>query len=78
VGWKAQVRFPPRQDFSPFYSVETGSEAHQASYSIGTWIDFPEVKRQGREAEKSLPSIAEVKNGGAIPPLLHVSSWRDA
>jgi hypothetical protein len=27
-----------------------------------------EVKRLGREADKSLPSSAEVKNGGAIPP----------
>jgi hypothetical protein len=29
----------------------------------------PEIKRQGREADNSLPSSAEVKNGGAIPPL---------
>jgi hypothetical protein len=28
-----------------------------------------EVKRQGREADHSPPSSAEVKNGGAIPPL---------
>jgi hypothetical protein len=26
-------------------------------------------KRQGREANFSLPSSAEAKNGGAIPPL---------
>jgi hypothetical protein len=36
------------------------------------------VKRLGREADHSHPSSAEVKNGGAIPPLLHVSSWRSA
>jgi hypothetical protein len=28
----------------------------------------PEVKRHGREADYSVPSSAEVKNGGAIPP----------
>jgi hypothetical protein len=32
----------------------------------------PEVKRQGREADHSLPSSAEVKKVGAIPPLPHV------
>jgi hypothetical protein len=33
---------------------------------------------QGREADHSPPSNAEVKNGGAIPPLPNVSSWRGA
>jgi hypothetical protein len=36
------------------------------------------VKRQGREADYSPPSSAEVKNVGAIPPLPHTSSWRGA
>jgi hypothetical protein len=31
-----------------------------------------------READHSPPSSAEVKNGGAIPPLPHKSSWRGA
>jgi hypothetical protein len=30
----------------------------------------PKVKRPGRETDHSLPSSAEVKNVGAIPPLL--------
>jgi hypothetical protein len=34
------------------------------------------VKRHGREADHSPPSSAEVKNGGAIPPPPHTSSWR--
>jgi hypothetical protein len=34
------------------------------------------VKRPGREADHSPPSRAEVKKGGAIPPLPHMSSWR--
>jgi hypothetical protein len=33
------------------------------------------VKRQERKANHSPPSSAEVKNGGAIPPLQHTSSW---
>jgi hypothetical protein len=35
----------------------------------------PGVKRQGREADHLPPSSAEVKKGGAIPPLPHTSSW---
>jgi hypothetical protein len=36
------------------------------------------VKRLGREADYSYPSSAEVKTGGAIPPLPHMSSWHSA
>jgi hypothetical protein len=32
------------------------------------------VKRKWREANHSPPSSTEVKNGGAIPPLPHISS----
>jgi hypothetical protein len=39
------------------------------SYPMGT----PGVKLQGREADYS-PSSAEVKNGEAMPPFLHMSS----
>jgi hypothetical protein len=38
----------------------------------------PGVKRPGREADHSPPFSAEVKNGGAIPPLPHMSSWHIA
>jgi hypothetical protein len=34
------------------------------------------VKRPVHEAEHSPPSSAEFKNGGAILPLPHTSSWR--
>jgi hypothetical protein len=30
-----------------------------------------------READHSPPSSAEVKNDGAIPPLPHMSPWRE-
>jgi hypothetical protein len=33
------------------------------------------VKRPGCEADHSPPSSSEVKNGGAVSPLLHTSSW---
>jgi hypothetical protein len=37
-----------------------------------------ELKRPGRETNHSPPSSGEVKNGGAVPPLRHMSSWRGA
>jgi hypothetical protein len=40
------------------------------------WV--PGVKRPGSEADHSPPTSAEVKSGGAIPPLPHRSSWRGA
>jgi hypothetical protein len=36
------------------------------------------VKRSVRKADRSPPSSAEVKNGGAISPLPHTFSCRDA
>jgi hypothetical protein len=48
-------------NFSLHYSVQNGSGAHPASYSMGTRGSFPEVKRPGREADHSAPSSAEVK-----------------
>jgi hypothetical protein len=38
----------------------------------------PGVKQQEREADRSSPSSAEVKNGGALPSLLHVPLWHNA
>jgi hypothetical protein len=50
-------------------SVQTGSGAEPAAYLVGSVGSYPGVKRPGREADNSPPSNAEVKNGGAIPPL---------
>jgi hypothetical protein len=36
------------------------------------------TQRSGREADHLPPSSAEIKNGRAIPPLLHTSSWHGA
>jgi hypothetical protein len=43
-----------------------------------TWALLPGLKRQRSKADCSPPSNAEAKKGGAIPPLPHISSWRDA
>jgi hypothetical protein len=49
------------RDFSLLCSVQTGSGAHLVYHVMGT----------GHEADYSSPSNAKVKNGGAIPLLLH-------
>jgi hypothetical protein len=36
------------------------------------------IRQLGLEADHFPPSNAEVKNGGAIPPLHHASLWRGA
>jgi hypothetical protein len=36
------------------------------------------VKQPGCKADHSPPSGAEIKNGGAVLPLIHVSSWHIA
>jgi hypothetical protein len=59
-----EVRFPTDANdcFSDF-CVQTGSEAHPASYTRGTRGYFPGAKaRPGRDADHSLPSSAEVEN----------------
>jgi hypothetical protein len=50
------------------------------SYPVGTIRYPPQVKwlGLGSEAVHSPPSAHEVKNGGAVPPLHHMSSWHSA
>ena len=40
--------------------VQTGSENHPVSYTMGT-VSFPGVKRPGRGVERLQPTSAEVK-----------------
>jgi hypothetical protein len=58
------VRFPAgAEDFSSNLCVQTGSEAHPASCTMGTGSPFPGGKaRPGRDADHSPPSSAEVVN----------------
>jgi hypothetical protein len=70
----AEVRFQAAANyFFLLYSFQTSSGAHPPFYTVGTGGSFP-----GCEADYSLPSSAEVKNGGAIPPLPYKSSWHGA
>jgi hypothetical protein len=51
------------KDFSASLCVQTGSGAHPASCAMGTGVLSPGVKaRQGRDADHSPPSSAEVEN----------------
>jgi hypothetical protein len=76
TGWTAGARFPARtRVFSLLHSVHTGSRAHPASYPMGTGALSLEIKLAGREADHSSPYSVEVKNGGAMPLLPHMSSW---
>jgi hypothetical protein len=58
-----EVRSPTgAEDFSSSPCVQTGSEAHAASYPMGTEGTFPGGKaRPGRDADHSPPSSVEVK-----------------
>jgi hypothetical protein len=75
TGKTARVRLQAVQDFSVLHSIQK---------SLGSplqWVPgalYPGAKWRGREADHSPPFSAAVQNGGAIPPLLHMSSWRDA
>jgi hypothetical protein len=52
----------PGQEFSLLQVVHTGSGAQPTSYPMGiTGALSPGVKRQGREADHSPPTSAEVK-----------------
>jgi hypothetical protein len=74
MGCKAWVRFPTEASFSLLHVVQTGSGVYPVSYPMGTGGSFPGVKPPKSKPENSPPSNAEVKNGGAIPPLPHTSS----
>jgi predicted heme/steroid binding protein len=64
--------------FSLFHSFRTVTGTHTGPYLIGTGSSFPGLKRPGREVDRSPPSSAEVKNGGAISALPRTSSWHGA
>jgi hypothetical protein len=59
-----EVRSPAEaKDFSSNLCVQTGSEAHSASCTMGTRGRFPGAKAlPGRDADHSLPYNAVVEN----------------
>jgi hypothetical protein len=57
--YKVKHNVPTGQDF-PLHVIQSGSEAHPIQ-----WVSralFPGVKRQGREADHSLPTSVAIKN----------------
>jgi hypothetical protein len=78
--WMIGFRFlAGAENFSLRHRVQTSTGAHPASYSIGTGVSPPGVKRPGREADHLPPSRAEVKE--CVNLYLHspgISSWRGA
>jgi hypothetical protein len=63
MGWTIGVwSSTGTQDFSSSSCIQTGSEAHPASYPMGTGGPFPGGKAwPRRDADHSPPSSAEVK-----------------
>jgi hypothetical protein len=57
MGWSSS----PGRVKNFLHVVQTGSGVHPASYPMGTGGSFSGVKRQGREADHSPPTSAEVK-----------------
>jgi hypothetical protein len=51
------------------FSVQTVSGAHPACYRMDTEAPFPEGEVAGAWSWPQTSTNAEVKNGGAIPPL---------
>jgi hypothetical protein len=73
--WAGRPGFDFRQEHGTvLHSVHTGSRTHPDSYPKVT----DGVKRPGRKSDHSPPSIAEDKNCGAVLPLPHTTSCRDA
>jgi hypothetical protein len=65
TGWTSGgvgVRIPVRSRIFTSPLTQTGTGDHQVSYPMGTGGSFPRgVKQQGREADHSPPTSAEVK-----------------
>jgi hypothetical protein len=62
AGWSGDRAPAEDRNFSVHHRVQTGSEAHPASYTMGTRAVSLEVKQPGREADHTPPSSAKVKN----------------
>jgi hypothetical protein len=59
----SRVRFPAWKGFLFFCRrYQTASEVHPVFFSVGTGRSYPGLKRPGREANKSPPPSAEVRN----------------
>jgi hypothetical protein len=67
------------EDSSPLHVVETGSEAHTASYQMGYGGSFHGGKSgRGVKLTTRLQLVPRSRTRGSIHPLPHTSSWRSA
>jgi hypothetical protein len=79
TGWTTGVSIlAGAGNFSLFHSIQPGSRNHMASYTKDTGAVSPGLKQSGLEAKHSPSPSAEVKCGGAIPPLPDMSLWHSA
>jgi hypothetical protein len=76
TGWMAEVILPAgAKYFSLLHNVQASPGADPAPCTIGTRALYPGVKRLESKDDHSHLSSAEVKNGGAIQPVPHMSSY---
>jgi hypothetical protein len=61
TGYRLDVRVAVGSRMTFLHIVQTCTEVHITSYPMGTEGSFSGVKRQGREADHSPPTSAEVK-----------------
>jgi hypothetical protein len=70
MGWMAGVRFLAGSR-PALWSTQPPFQRVPEALFLG-------LKRPGHESDNSSPSSTEVKNGEAISPLPHMSSWHSA
>ena len=64
------------RDFSLLKNVQTGSEAHPASYSMRTGVPSRAVKRWGLKLTIHLRLVQILRMSGSIPLVPYMPSWR--
>jgi hypothetical protein len=76
AGWVAGFDSWQRQEIFIFSTASRLTFwTHPFTYPMGTGDTVPRVKWPECEVDHSSPSNFETKNGGAIHPIPHASSW---
>jgi hypothetical protein len=77
MGWTADFYFRQRQEIFRYATAfRAALGLNQPPIHCFRGAPSPGVKRQVRETDYSSPCTGEVKNGGAKPPVPHMSSCR--